>query len=178
VGERVRELRKAQGLSARALAERSGATPAYISRLESGKVSPTVATLTRVMDALGEPLWRVFSDGSASGPVVRADERSLIQNNGFTDALLTPTRAGRLEIVETEIEPGVDSGGEYTFWSEEEFVLVIEGRLRFWLRGEEHDLGPGDSITFSGRLPRRWKNDGRSVTKVIWVMTPGGAAAI
>jgi transcriptional regulator with XRE-family HTH domain len=53
IGARLREIRQAKGLSAREAAERAGVTPAYLSRLETGKLSPTVASVSRVMQALG-----------------------------------------------------------------------------------------------------------------------------
>lgn len=178
VGRRVRELRLAHGLSARVLAERAGVTAAYISRLEAGTISPTIGTLWRVMDALREPLWRVFAHQGAIGPVVRAEERKVMQNEGFVDRLVTPTREGRLEILETIIEPGADSGGQYTHWGEEESVFIIEGELHFRLRDEEFDLRVGDSITFSCRVGHGFRNDTDEPVRVVWVITPGGAAGL
>ena len=53
VGARIREARKAAGLSQRELAQRMGTSQASIGRLESGTVSPTLATLQRAATALG-----------------------------------------------------------------------------------------------------------------------------
>ena len=58
LGRRVRQLRQAKGLSARELAARSGLTSTYISRLENARLSPTVATLSR----LGRSEDRIFYD--------------------------------------------------------------------------------------------------------------------
>jgi transcriptional regulator with XRE-family HTH domain len=49
----VYELRKAAGLTQRQLAERMGTTASVIARLEGGGTSPTVATLSRLADAVG-----------------------------------------------------------------------------------------------------------------------------
>jgi transcriptional regulator with XRE-family HTH domain len=172
VGARVRELRSARGLSARELASRAGVTPAYLSRLENGRLSPTVSTLTRVMRAMGEPVSRVFGERTPTGPLVRVAQRQALHERGVVDYLLTPTRSGRLEILETLIEPGGGSGDAYTHLGDEECVIVLEGTLRVWLAETEYELGPGDAITFTCRTPHRWQNPGTARTRVVWVVTP------
>src|SRR5271167_1914138 len=58
VGELVRRGRTARGFSQAELAEKAGCTQAHISELERGigPNGPTVATLGRIMDVLGEEL--------------------------------------------------------------------------------------------------------------------------
>jgi ribosome-binding protein aMBF1 (putative translation factor) len=52
-GEKVRDVRKAAGLSQRDLAARMGTSQAAVARLEAGGVGSTLTTLQRVADALG-----------------------------------------------------------------------------------------------------------------------------
>ncbi len=135
--------------------------PAYLSRLENGRLSPTVSTLTRVMQALGEPVSRVFGDDDLAGPVVRVQDRRVIRNRGVDDYLLSPTRSGRLEVIETIIQPGEGSGEPpYSHPGDEECIVVLEGTLRVWVDEDEYDLRPGDAITFPCRSPHRWENPG------------------
>ncbi len=56
IGEEVRRLREAAGLSQRELAERMGSSQSVVARLEAGGVEPTLATLDRVAAALGADL--------------------------------------------------------------------------------------------------------------------------
>ncbi|NMG56027.1 helix-turn-helix domain-containing protein [Aromatoleum aromaticum] len=49
----IRTLRKAQGLSQEALAERAGLHRNFVSLIERGKNQPTVDTLFRLAEALG-----------------------------------------------------------------------------------------------------------------------------
>ena len=55
-GELLREARKRHGLTQQQLADRARTSQAAISRIERGLVSPTVATLTTLLDLLGEQL--------------------------------------------------------------------------------------------------------------------------
>ena len=55
-GELVRAVRTRRGLTQAALARRAGTTQTAISRLESGGRSPTIATLRRLLQVMGEDL--------------------------------------------------------------------------------------------------------------------------
>ena len=131
IGYRVRELRVANGMSAREVASRAGITPAYLSRLENDKVSPTVSTLTRVLQAMGVSAGQLFAADPGGELVVRAADRRRMDSKGVTDYLLTPEQARRLRVLETVIAPGSGSGAEnYTHPGDEECVVVLDGALR------------------------------------------------
>lgn len=55
-GELIRDARRRHGLSQRRLALRSGASQAWISRIERGEVSPSVESLDRLLLVMGESL--------------------------------------------------------------------------------------------------------------------------
>ena len=57
VGESIRELRTARGLSIRELSKMSGISSAAISRWESGQRIPTVKSYNALMAALGAELY-------------------------------------------------------------------------------------------------------------------------
>ncbi|MBM3529474.1 MAG: helix-turn-helix transcriptional regulator [Alphaproteobacteria bacterium] len=62
VGQNVRRLRTAAGLSQAELAERLGADRAYISGLELGQRNPTIVTLWHVSKALGVRMRQFFDE--------------------------------------------------------------------------------------------------------------------
>ncbi|HEU0302954.1 MAG TPA: helix-turn-helix transcriptional regulator [Gaiellaceae bacterium] len=55
-GELLRTVRRRHGLTQRQLADRARTSQAAISRLERGRVSPTVDTLRELLDLMGEQL--------------------------------------------------------------------------------------------------------------------------
>jgi transcriptional regulator with XRE-family HTH domain len=85
-GDLVRERRLAHGLTQAQLARRAGTTQTALSRLERGELSPSVATLQRILFTLGETL-----ELHAAPMVGDHDERHLAD-------LLTRTPAERLEL--------------------------------------------------------------------------------
>lgn len=174
IGARLRAIRQTKALSGREVAERAGVTAAYLSRLENGKISPTVASLTRVMQALGESVAALFDDTTnVDTPIVRRADRHLVRSHGVEDYRVTPRWADRLEILETVVAPGNGSGNEpYAHPGDQECVIVLDGTLRIWLAERDYTLELGDSITFACRTPHRWFNPSDTPARAFWVITP------
>src|SRR3954453_22456266 len=77
-GSLLRSARRQRGLDQAALARRAGTTQAYISRIERGDVSPSGATMLRLLHAMGLQLTtRPLSHGNVSVDDLRADFREL-----------------------------------------------------------------------------------------------------
>ena len=69
IGERLREARQAQGLTARDVAKRVGVSPSLISQIERDKVNPSVSTLWGLVTVLGLTMSDLFSEvGGAHDP--------------------------------------------------------------------------------------------------------------
>jgi transcriptional regulator with XRE-family HTH domain len=62
VGQNVRRLRIAAGITQAALAERMGVDRAYVSGLELGLRNPTIVTLWHIAKALGVRIRAFFDD--------------------------------------------------------------------------------------------------------------------
>jgi len=60
LGERIRELRKAKGLTQEQLAELVGVEPRHISRVEGGYSSPSIERLARIAEILEVPIKALF----------------------------------------------------------------------------------------------------------------------
>ncbi|RYE75082.1 MAG: helix-turn-helix domain-containing protein, partial [Hyphomicrobiales bacterium] len=68
IGAGIRELRRRRQLSTRELAVRSGISHSTISLLERDRLSPSVDTLSAILDAMGSTLTGFFSEVAASLP--------------------------------------------------------------------------------------------------------------
>jgi len=174
VGPRLRQLRDQKSLSARQVAELAGVTPAYLSRLENGRLSPTVATLARLVAAMGETMATLFSEPPGPlEPVVRRADRHLMRSRGVLDSQVTPGWAKRLEVLESLVDPGQGSSDSlHTHAGEEECLIVLEGEVDLYLGSDHHHLELGDSATFDSRTPHRWRNPSSRPARVLWVITP------
>lgn len=176
LGRRIRTLRDRRGLSLRAVAETAGVSESFLSQVERGVASPSVASLRGIAEALNESVASFFAEGEeAGGQVVRvADRRRLVHpKRHWEDVLLTPRGSKHLQVILSTVEPGQGSGEEpYSHDSDEECVLILEGRLEFWVAEKRYVLEEGDSLLFESRLPHRNLNPGPGSAKVLWVITP------
>jgi transcriptional regulator with XRE-family HTH domain len=76
IGSIIRTLRERRNLSLRVVAEAAGFPPAFLSQIENGQSSPSLASAERIALALGVTLWQFFQIAETEKPmVVRADRR-------------------------------------------------------------------------------------------------------
>jgi len=176
LGMTIRRLREDRQFSLKEVAARSGLTQSFLSQVERNLTSPSVASLRKVAQAFGVPLTALFQ-----GPVMpenrvvrRSERRQLIHpSRQWRDYLLTPSLTGKLQVILSVIEPGGGSGDEpYAHDSDEECVVILRGRLEFWVGSECYLLEEGDSIVFESRIPHRNRNPGPEQAEVLWITTP------
>jgi quercetin dioxygenase-like cupin family protein len=132
-----------------------------LSKVETGSAMPAVATLSRIAAALGTTVSALLSDEEAGGTVVtkatRGSQGFIASEAGYQFRALASQRSDKrmqpllFEVQRGhEIPPKLKHGGE-------EFVFVLEGRMRYQVASEQHDLGPGDSIYFDAWQPHGLK---------------------
>ena len=176
LGSTIRRLREERNLSLKEVAARSDLTPSFLSQVERNLTSPSVASLRKVALAFGVPLTALFQGPTMpeNHVVRRKDRRQLIHpRRQWRDYLLTPNLTGKLQVILSVIEPGGGSGDEaYAHDSDEECVVILRGRLEFWVGSDWYLLEEGDSIVFESRIPHRNSNPGPDQAEVLWITTP------
>lgn len=63
LGGRIKEIRKARGITQETMAERIEMSPQYLSRIEGGYQSPSLAMLAKLAGTLEVELWEFFDFG-------------------------------------------------------------------------------------------------------------------
>ena len=175
LGARIRSLRLARGETLRKLAAQAGVTESFLSQVERGVASPSIASVQRIARALGTSIAELFATDDRAGIVVRAADRRRVvyQGLGAVDEFLTRATDGRLQVIMSTIQPGGGTGDEaYTHDSDEEVVVVLEGVLDLWVGPEHYRLETGDAVTHSSRVPHRNTNPGPGVARVLFCITP------
>ncbi len=161
VGASIRDARQRAGMSMREFATRCGVSQPFVSTVERGMSTPSIATLYAMAAVLGiepsELLPRHPTDGvdvirAGDGQYVPSSDRP---NSAVGRVLLTDTNR-HLEIYEYV----TDASEDLDVWYEHpgEVVLhLIEGRLRVELRGRpDVELAAGDCLVHPGPVPHRW----------------------
>src|SRR5205807_3145877 len=175
VGERLQDLRRFRRCTLREIAERSGLSESFLSQVERGRSSASIASLRRIADALGVSMADLFEPDGVPGPrVLKRDERPALSFGVLgRKLLLTPKPLHHLEVFAGELEVGGSTGEQpYAHGDSEELFVVVSGTVQLELGGELFELGRGDSIDYRSSTPHRVSNTGQELAEVLWTVSP------
>jgi transcriptional regulator with XRE-family HTH domain len=175
VGERLRDIRRLRRATLRTIAGRAGVSESFLSQVERGRASASIASLRRIAGALGVTVADLFEPSGPPRPrVLRREERpSLAFGILGRKLLLTPRPLHHLEVFAGELDPGGSTGPEqYAHGDSEELFVVLSGTVQLELGGELHELESGDSIDYRSSTPHRILNIGQEIAEVMWIISP------
>ncbi len=168
VGDKIRYLRKSNGLTLKQLARGCDLSANTISLVERSKVAPNIETLCKIANALGVSPSSLFLEICKPKVVLqRASEENL--ETDFSEKTLqvfanAPTSTGCMQKV---------SPSELTSPSTRRHsILCLCGQVEFELEGQTYCLNPGDSLAFNSDAFHRWRNSGDATGIAVLVSPP------
>jgi transcriptional regulator with XRE-family HTH domain len=173
LGNRLRELRRQQALSLRALAEKSGLSANTLSLIENGKTSPSVATLQQIALALNVPITAFFDTEIRRDPVIHTknDQRTA---SAFAHGTLEEMGSGvgteGLQPFIANLNAQADSGPQPLVHDGSEFVYCLSGQVVYVVNEETYILEPGDSLLFTSKTPHAWRNESGEPVRLMIIM--------
>jgi transcriptional regulator with XRE-family HTH domain len=181
LGAAIRLARQNRGWSTRELASRADVSQPFLSNVENGRTTPSVATLYRLAAALEVLPADLMPPADESTAVVRAGTGARVPVSDVPDAVTSQLLSGApdrlIEAFRYDLPPGFLEP-EWFSHDGEDFVYVLEGTLVFIRGQEEIMLGPGDSLWHSSQVPHRWRAAGDAPTRLLLVTVnhlPDGA---
>ncbi len=110
IGARIRQLREASGYSLRQLSSRSGIALSFLSKIETGKASPTIMTLQRVLEALNVEVGEFFreeeAEASADSIVFAREDMKALEEEDRTWIFAFPSHPSvEVELTYEEYQP-------------------------------------------------------------------------
>lgn len=182
IGSKIKDIRKEQNLNLNDLSEKSGISIAMISKIENGRVFPTLPSLLQLFSSLEIDLNSFFNDFYQNtefpGYIFRkrGDYKPIekeeaaegfnyeeilsysLNKSSMQISLLTLNKGAKRKMVTTE-------GFEY--------IYLIKGAVTYELETTTFDMEEGDSLFFDGRINHVPRNiyDGDSVFLVIYFIT-------
>jgi transcriptional regulator with XRE-family HTH domain len=162
VGERIKAIREAKGLTLEDIASRTGLSPELLNQVETDLISPPLGTLVRLAKALEMKMGTLISGGEKKPfTVVRKVDRKVVsryaskkgKRYGYYYESLAPDKRDRnMEPFLVTLEPS-DVEEATSVHAGEEFIFVLEGEMEAILGDHREILGPGDAIYYDSTYP-------------------------
>jgi transcriptional regulator with XRE-family HTH domain len=170
VAPQLRALRRGASLTLEAAAHAAGLSPAHLSRLETGQRQPSLPMLLALARVYGTTVSELLGETVADrDAVVRAADMEPTAAGGWTywqaGAPGRGMQALRLHV------PYGSQGDIVRVHPGEEWLHVLEGRLRLRLGDTTHRIGPGDSAHYDSLTPHRLAALDRGGADLLFVHT-------
>jgi transcriptional regulator with XRE-family HTH domain len=151
VGNKIRMARKKLGLNMKEFARRVGVSYLTIYRVETDKVSPSVALLSEIAHHLGEPIVNFFNEEQKI-TVVKAGTAPSVDSGKMSLELLIPRGiiSNKISVTLGRTEPGefVSKHSHDGF----ELTYLLKGEALFKYASQEYNLTQGDLLYFDSRI--------------------------
>ena len=173
-GANLKQLRLRKDWTLDELADRSGLSKPFLSRLESGGRQASISAVLTLAEVFGVSIASMFETQVALDPclIVRKAEEAPREAYGLTFVPLS--KAGHnfnLRPIQVTVSPN-RKGDQHYSHDGEEWIYVLSGKITLSLAGEKYDLDAGDAIHFDSRLPHRVLARSKTPPEILLVASP------
>ena len=181
IGEKVRALRLKKKMGLVELGRHTGLSPAMLSKIERGRLFPTLPTLLRVALVFSVGLEVFFRNDPERRRVaiVRRAERLRFPNRPGTkdvaywfESLDFAATERRFDAYLAEFETTAADQVTLHAHPGDEFLHVLTGKLALVAQGVEHELAAGDSAYFDATLAHGYRRVGKTRCSALVVTAP------
>jgi len=161
VGNTIRDLRRANGLTIADIAERAEISRGMLSRIENGQTASSLEGLNRIARALGvslSTLFRNFEVDDGGAQLVKKGQGMEVARrgtrSGHTYHLLAYDQ-GPSKLFEPFLITIEEPSETFPVFEHPgtEFIYMLEGKMEYRHGSSSYRLEPGDALTFTGEVP-------------------------
>ena len=176
IGDKLRALRLKKKLGLVELGRHTGLSPALLSKLERGKMFPTLQTLLRIAMVFSVDLDYFFSDHRkhrAFAIVRRSARQRFPEAPGRRDpayhfeSLTFPVPEPRCEAYVATFHLVADGNAHPHEHGGVETIYVLSGELGVTVEAVEHTLETGDAMYFDASVPHSYRRAGRTACSAL-----------
>jgi transcriptional regulator with XRE-family HTH domain len=178
IGDKIRALRLRKKMGLVELGKHTGLSPALLSKVERGRLFPTLPTLLRIALVFGVGLEFFFA-GAREKPLVavvrKAQRVQLPERPGARDvayrfeSLDYPATERRFNSYYAEFLPLAPDRLQPHSHPGVEFIYTLQGTVSVHMEGEEQAIEAGDSIYFDSTVPHAYRRSGGRTCSAIVV---------
>jgi len=170
IANNLRSIREDRNLSFDQLSELTGVSKSMLSQIETGKSSPTIATIWKIANGL-----KVSFTALLKNPVVEAEVRSFrggkpltAESEHYRVFPLVPFEPQQsFETYYIEIDPDTVFSGEPHEGNVYEYVFVLKGQLQISVEGKEFDIDENEFLKFQANGPHEYRCIGKKMVSAI-----------
>ena len=167
IGNMIKLCRRKKQITLQVLSEQTGLSVSYLSTLERGLSSPTIANLNLICEALGITMADLILKLDEKKPVVYKNDRQIIFSNpGYRYESATEGKHQMSCIVMDVYDNVLHSSSSHVV---DEVGFVISGSIKLFLNDEEYTLHAGDCIYIEANTKHSYQKVGNDDCTAIWV---------
>ena len=182
IAKNIKDLRQQKKMKLQQLADLTGLTKGYISKIERAKKAPPYSTLNKIASALGVDAAFMLENNFQKSRDTRISmtkwhERKRIEQLGSVEngslygyryeALAYDKQGKNMEPY--IIEPAFEDDAVFQHEGEE-FLFVLEGRHEFVYDNETYIMEKGDSVYFDAAVPHTGRSLGKKKAKLLAIL--------
>ena len=173
VAQNLRAIRDSRNLSLDQLSELTGVSKSMLRQIETGKSSPTIATIWKIANGLRISFTALLrkhdpevaiTDFKGVKPLTAESKRYRL----FPMISFDPDRS--FEIYYVEIDPGTTFAGEPHQGDVEEYVFVTNGTLRISVDDTRYTVKRNQCIHFRADCHHTYRNTGNQMVSAIMMI--------
>nr|WP_312576750.1 XRE family transcriptional regulator [Sedimentibacter sp.] len=180
IGEKIRNIRKSKNLTIVELSEQINVTSGYISQIERDLISPSLAVLKRMAEALEIPLSLLFMDENTKSVVtIPNNERTKVKFSNINVELefLTPFERNKDSSLNVEAFffrlPSKTWISNNTIVNDaKEFIYILKGKIECHIGNKVYTVSKGDSICVPERNGHLVYNPDDEDMEAICIISP------
>ena len=174
IGEKLRLLRIRRGLTQEDMADRCELSKGFISQVERNLASPSIATLTDMLECLGSSLSQFFSEDKDEKTVFTPQDMFVKEDEQLCGSITWLVPDAQKNTMEPILVDLGEDGRTYELLPHqgEEFGYVLEGRIAIVLGNQYYICKKGEAFYYSAGKPHSIVNKGRGKAKFLWISTP------
>jgi transcriptional regulator with XRE-family HTH domain len=181
IGEKLRALRLRKKMGLVELSGHTGLSAALISKLERGRLFPTLPTLLRIALVFGVGLEYFFAEDKKRNVVgivrhgerIRFPEKPSLREVAYHFECLDFNALDRKSnAFYAEFEPIAHEKARPHTHSGAEFIHVLKGRLVLRVGAEDYELEAGDSVYFDSSVAHCYRAGAGKQSAAIVIVVP------
>ncbi len=174
IGNEIKKLRQKNGLTQEELADRCELSKGFISQIERDLASPSISTLSDLLQCLGTDLKNFFNSAEDKEVVFKEDDvfvKEYKDEGSIINWIVPNSQKNDMEPIIIELLPGgksyVDDPHEG-----EEFGYVLSGSVILHIGERKHRVKKHESFYFKPNATHYIENTTTHNATVLWVSTP------